>query len=226
MNIKLFQFPQKAEFGRVVPKSKIYEHARPTRSVRQRFVDEVSQIVWQYKLSPETINLPARKAVPEIQVFGITLKSEELSESVLRAIDKAIPFPILFELTSVGSKQQERINTVMAYKRPSDAETSGWVVDAYFESGWQSASTARQPLPVASHLGGLYEQLLRTLITLPAREGESLRKQVERIAAIRSKESQRKKLEQQLKREPQFNRKVELNGQLRRLKDKLDSLRR
>ena len=39
--------------------------------MKDLFVAQVEQIVWQYKLAPETINLPATPGVPEIQVFGI-----------------------------------------------------------------------------------------------------------------------------------------------------------
>ncbi len=102
----MIQYPKQSAFGKVLPKSKIYQHARVTRRVQQCFVDQVSRIVWQYKLSPETTNLPARAGVPEIQVFTIVLKTEELNEDVLRCIDKAISFPILYEVTFEGGSKR------------------------------------------------------------------------------------------------------------------------
>src|SRR5690242_4951513 len=111
MSSALFAYPKQAAFQRVLPKNKIYEHASPSRAVRERFVAEIGQIVWQYKLSPETVNLPARSGVVEIEIFGIALKTEEISETVLRCIDKAIPLPIVYELT-----YNNRIKTTMAYK--------------------------------------------------------------------------------------------------------------
>jgi hypothetical protein len=219
MSAALFAYPKQAEFNRVIPKSKIYEHARPSRSIRERFVAEVDQIVWKHKLSPETVNLPARPGVPEIQVFGVLLKTDELSESVLRTIDKAIPFPIFFELS-----HGKRIKSTAAYKRPSDADSAKWVVDAYFETPWLPADCGREPLPVALDLFGLYEQLLRRHIGLAQLPGESLKAQVERINLIRSKEAECRKLEARLQQEKQFNRKVELNRELRALKNELNSL--
>jgi len=215
----LFAYPKQAAFNRVLPKSKIYAHAKPSRSVRERFVAEVDQIVWKFKLAPETVNLPARPGVPEIQVFAITLRAEELSESILRTIDKAIPFPIFYEL-SHGAK----IKSSAAYKRPSDADSAKWVVDAYFETEWILAEPPRDALPVALDLAGLYEQMLRRHITLPARQGESLKAQVERINMIRSKRAECNKLEARMQQEKQFNRKVELNRDLRTIKDELNSL--
>lgn len=220
MSSPLFAYPKQAEFGRVLPKTKIYEHARPSRSIRDRFVEEVGQITWQYKLAPETINLPARASVPEIQVFGVVLKTGDLSEGVLRCIDRAIQFPIFYELI-----HENRIKMTAAYKRPSDADTSGWVVDAYFETPWCPADSPRRPLPVALHLAGLYEQMLRAYIDVPARDGETLKAQVQRIAEIRTKEKECQKLEQRMRQEAQFNRKVELNSQLRELTQELTALR-
>lgn len=215
----MFAYPKQAAFGKVLPKSKIYQHARPTRRVQKCFVEQVSRIVWQYKLSPETINLPARAGVPEIQVFSIALKAEELDEHVVRCIDRAISFPILYEVTF-----EDRIKEMAAYKRPREADSAKWVVGDYFETEWQPTKTERSPLPVALDLAGLYEHLLRRLMPIPARNGESLKAHSERLATIRGKERERDKLEARVKKEKQFNRKVELNAELRTIKNELESL--
>ena len=219
MSPPLFLFPNQAEFNRVLPKSKIYEHARPTRSIQELFVAQVEKIVWKYKLSPETINLPASPNVPEIQIFSVSLKTTELSESVLRTIDNAIPFPIFFELS-----HGKQIKPIAAYKRPNNADSTKWIVDDYFDMSWQPLEISRDPLPVALDLASLYEQLLRRHISLPARSGESLKDQVQRANVIRTKESQSRKLETRIQQEIQFNRKVELNRELRELKNELNSL--
>ncbi len=80
---------------------------------------QVDQITWKYKLAPETMNLAATKAVGEIQVFGISLRNGKLDEEVLRAIDRAIPFPLIFELSWSGKRK-----AVAAFKRSSDADAT------------------------------------------------------------------------------------------------------
>ena len=106
----LIAYPKQAAFGRVLPKNKIYEHSGANNRLKNLFVEQVEQIVWQYKLAPETVNLPARPGVPEIQVFSIQLKTPELHEDVLSCIDGAVQFPILFELHQ-GQGDREQINT-------------------------------------------------------------------------------------------------------------------
>lgn len=216
----MFAYPKQAEFNRVLPKSKIYAHAKPSKAVKGLFVSQIGEIVWKYKLSPETINLPARHGITEIQVFEIALKGEELDEDVLRTIDRAIPFPILFQLTHADS-----IRFATCYKRPSDADTSKWVIEAYFHTDWfHPSSFILHPLPVALDLASLYEHLIRRHLPLPQRSGESIRDHVARHTAIQAKEKECQQMEARLNREKQFNRKVEMNAALRSLRAELDSL--
>jgi hypothetical protein len=218
VNNAMFDYPKQAEFNRIVPKAKIYAFAKPTRAVRNRFVSQVAEIVWKYKLSPETVNLPARQGVQEIQIFVIALKTAELAEDVLRAMDRAIPSPIFFDLTFDG-----RVKFTAAYKRPG-ADPSKPVVDVYFETDWQAAGIVRPPLPVALDLAGLYAQMLQSLLPVSARAGEPIQTQVERARLIRLTENECRRLEARIHKEGQFNRKVEINSELRRCKAELDQL--
>lgn len=211
----LFDYPKKAAFGRVLPKSKVYAFGKANRRLRDLFAEEVHQIVWRFKLAPETTNLPAAPGVSEIQVFGLELKPgvEHPTEGLLHCIDKAIAFPIFYEAVVQGDS--EHVKVLAAYKRPSEADAAKWVVGEYFSTEWQPQSTPRSPLPVALNLAGLYEQMLRQLIPLPVRSGESLQGLVERYETATAKRRECDMLEAQLKREKQFNRKVEINAQLR-----------
>jgi hypothetical protein len=217
--VALFVWPSKAVVARPVAKAKIYVHAKPTAALRALFVDQVESITWAYKLAPETINLPAKPDVPENEVFEIALKLPDVNHSVLRCIDKAIPFPILFVLRHDGHSQP-----VAAYKRPSDAASGQWVVGDYHAAPWQKDGVACPGLPVALDLQGLYEQLLRQHLAVPARSGESLRDQLDRLSALAAKQTAVAKLEARLVAEKQFNRKVKINGELRTLRDEVNRL--
>ena len=214
-----FAWPAQAAVNRPVPKTKIYAHAKPTAALRALFVDQVESIIWAYKLAPETINLPAKPDVPEIEVFEIALKLPDVSHSVLRCIDKAIPFPILFVLRHDGRSQ-----AIAAYKRPSDAASGQWVLGDYHAAPWQKDDAPRAALPVTLDLQGLYEKLVRHHLAVPARPGESLRDQLDRLAALAAKQTAATKLEARLAQEKQFNRKIEINAQLRAVRTELHAL--
>lgn len=212
----MFAYPKQAEFNRPVPKTKIYAHARPSKRVKELFVAQVGEILWKYKLSPETINLPPRKGINEIQVFELALRTPQLDPAVLQAIDKAIPFPLVFQLTYEG-----QVSFAASHKRPSEADASKWVIEASFLTELQPLDAERPPLPVALDLAGLYEQIVRRHIPLTPRAGETLAEQVARYNALTAKRRAQRQLEARLAQEKQFNRKVELNAQVRQLNAEL-----
>ena len=215
----LFAYPPNAAFGRVLPKSKIYERAQPTAKVKELFVRQVEQIVWQYKLAPETINVEGTLAAPEIQVVSITLKNDELKLDVLHCIDQAIPFPLIFELHHAGN-----VNPIATYKRPNEADATKWVVSQYFSPGWMPEDAQRQPLPVVFDLEALYAQLLAPLLPYPPRHGETLQEQVDRMEQIGQLQRELERCETRLAKEKQFNRKVAINAELRKLRIRLEWL--
>lgn len=219
----LFAYPKQAEFGRVLPKNKIYEHSGANTRLKDLFVEQVEQIVWRYKLAPETINLAAKPGVPEIQVFAIQLKTPELHHDVLRCIDGAVQFPIIFELAQ-GQGTVARTQVVATYKRPSDAVAAKWVCSEYFESASMPATAERAPLPIALDLASLYGQVLQALIPLASRPGEPISALVSRAEHVAAKQRDIQKTLARLTKEKQFNRKVEINATLRQLQNELQGL--
>ncbi|SEH05230.1 DUF4391 domain-containing protein [Candidatus Venteria ishoeyi] len=217
----LYNFPKAATFGRMLAKSKIYDHATPSSKVKELFVKEVEKIIWSHKLSPATINLPASDGVHEIQIFTILLRTGELSQEVLHTIDKAIPSPILFELKYGG-----KIKYAASYKQPSEADKSKWVLSSYFLSDWVKEDGPSTELPVVLNMGTLYQSLLTSISPLPFRQGEKLDDLVSRVDLLRVKEREAEKVESRIKKEKQFNRRVELNRTLNALKQEIEQLRK
>ena len=215
----MFAYPAKAEFNRVLPKVKIYANAKPSKRVKALFVSQVGEIVWQYKLSRDTVNLPPRDGYTEIQVFTISLKEGELAPEVLQVIDRAIPYPIFYCL-----EHGQRLKLVAAYKRPAADGSNKWVTGTYFETGWSDGTEVPLPLPVALDIKALYEQMLLAYVDLPPRPGETLAELVERIAAIHGCRREIQVLEARLRKEKQFNRKVELNTRVRAIRERLQEL--
>jgi len=219
MTAAFFDYPKAAAFGRVVPKTRIYGHAGAGAALKDLFVTQVDQIVWKFKLAPETINLAATRAVSEIQVFGISLRTNKLDEEVLRAIDRAIPFPLLFELTWSGKRK-----AVAAFKRPSEADSTKWVVSEYFATDWTPDDAPRQALPIALNLGGLYDTILTAMMPASKATGEDIQTRVARMEAIRAKTREVDRIKARLGRERQFNKRVAINTELRAAKQELERL--
>jgi len=217
----LYRWPEAAKFGRRVPKEKFYEHGTVSTAVREKFINEVQRITWAYKLAEATINLPGTSAVPEIQVFTIDAKTDDVSEGVLGAIDKAIPFPIIFEIARQRGEQPEA-RTVAAHKQLG---TGTLKISAYYSTAWQPGGTRRQAMPTAITLPALYAALLQPLTPITARPGEEMSDVADRLAAVRKLEREVASLERKLRTEPQLNRKVELRRTLKTKQHELEQQR-
>lgn len=86
------------------------------------------------------------------------------------------------------------------------------------------ATAPAMPLPVALNLKALYEQILLACIDLPPRAGEKLDVLVERVRMIRKCRRDLAALAAKMNSEKQFNRKVDLNAQVRKMQKILKSL--
>ena len=216
----LFRWPEAAAVGRVIPKERLYAEAGVTKAVRQRFIDEIQRVRWAYKLSEESLRLRGREGVTEVQVFQIELKGAEVSDSVLTAIDKSVPSPIIFELRR-GSTARAEVQLAAARKEPGPR---GPKLSSYFRGGWVPASVERSALPPAIDLPGLYSQLLTALMPMQSRPGEGLSEAIARMTRIRKLERDIGELDRGVRTEPQLNRKVELRKELRTRQAELDTL--
>lgn len=235
---KPIKFPESTWVGRVIPKVKIYEAANVNSSLTTLFVAQVEQIKWAYKLSAKILNIEPSKAVPEIQVFEITLKTDTLDEKVLGAIDKAIPFPILFKLQKDLGSERTEIQYAAAYKRPSQADNSKWTTTFYVYSDWLIEDPAPEHgnengshqfswrgLPPVTSMSKLYRAILGWLIPYLMKDGETLENAMQRMEDIAKKEREYQRLQKKLNTEKQFNRKVAINRELRGLERTLSALK-
>jgi len=215
----LYAYPKSCAFGRVVSKAKLFAAARAGASLRDKYIEQITQIRWAYKLYPEGLNLTASQAVPEVQIFTVALKTPDLDQTILSHIDKAVTYPIIFEVSYEG-----RVKIIAAYKRPSDAGRGLWVSSDYFETEWQNNQAPRAPLPIALNLEGLYSQLIRALMPYPAKGTETVQAQADRIAEIKAQERTCEQLKSKVNKEKQFNRRVAFNQDLKIAEMKLSDL--
>jgi len=213
----LYRWPAAAQFGRVVPKTKFYEHGSVSTAVRDKFVAEVQRITWAYKLAESTINLPGSAEVPEIQVFHIEAKGDDVSEPVLIAIDKAVRTPILFEIHRANG----HVRMTAALKFVDGKAKLG----TYHSTSWLTKESERQQLPAAITLTALYTTLVQSLSPVSARPGEDLADAATRMEAVRKLEREIASLQRKLRNEPQFNRKVEIRRVLKTRQAELEQQR-
>ena len=152
-----------------MPKTKFYEHGRcRIRASRTASSPRSQRITWAYKLAESTINLPGSAAVPEIQVFEIDAKGDDVSDDVLAAIDKAVQRPIIFEVSrgdgADGASAWSPPTSSSARARRSSAPTS--------RTEWQPADRRASAASDGDRPAGLYAALLEPLMPVAPAPGE------------------------------------------------------
>ncbi len=222
-----YRFPESTALNRRLPKDALYQRLNPSSALRQLFINQVQEIIWRNKLSADTMNIGTGGDYSELHVFDIELKNgvAELDEQVLREIDSLIVFPVLHRLTrKVGHNEQVQYH--LAYKAPTRESAEKIKVGRYFSSDWlaQPEQHNLHDLPIVLNVTQLYRQLLQPLLPIQLRADESIDECMNRVEELNKQQRQINKLQNQLLREKQFNRKIDLNRELRVLRQTLQTL--
>lgn len=211
--------PKSTEFNRRVPKQKFYENLTVSPAVKRAFAEQIKVIWWRNKIAAATMNLAAGETVTEIEVFEVCLSAPRLDEAVLRQIDREIPYHILFLLEYEGKYQ-----AWTAYKEAAGSGSNAFRVGAYYHTDWLEEAA----LPLKSdglNTDKVYENFVRQIAGEPlSQTGETLKESVERDKRRQALQKQIVALEKKVRREKQFNKQVQMNAEMKRLKKNLEEL--
>ena len=211
----MLNFPNSTEFSKRIPKQKFYDNLSVTPALKKAFAEQIKVIYWRNKIAPTTVNLAASDSVMEIEVFEIQLNTPELDESVLRRIDREIPYHILFLLEYSG-----QYSAVIGYKEASTSGKTAFKIDHYYSTDWMDEDL----LP--AHLDGLsmnavYENFVRQIAGggLADENGATLKESIEQQKQREQIGRQIVALEAKIKKEKQPKKKFELVQKLNAIKD-------
>ena len=219
----MITFPEHAKVGRIVAKENFY--GKTDTATKNLFQNEISRITWEYKLAPNTINLPAKKW-PEMEVFRIVLKNESISEKVLRTIDSMIPYPILFIIEKDKLKK-----AAICYKEQGQKNENVAKVDTYFYTEWNDERFQNlkiDGLDIDTVFGNFVRQIAgEEFVENKDISGEAARSVKEEVEALRERERTMRQiavLDRKIKAEPSLGKKQELAEERYRLKEYLKSV--
>ena len=212
--------PKSTEFNRRIPKQKFYENLTVSPSLKRVFVDQIQVIFWRNKIAATTINLAAGETVTEIEIFEVKLTEPKLDESVLRQIDKEIPYHIVFLLECDG-----RYQAWMAYKEAAVSGNNAFKVGTYYHTEWLEESELLLKVE-GLNIDKVYENFVRQIAgdVLQAEKQESLKESVNRDNRRQELQKQITALQHRIRKEKQFNKQMQLNTELKKLKKELEDL--
>ena len=198
----MFNLPEKTIVNKKIPKSKFYENLNISTKEKRLFIDEIESVVWLAKITPETVAVTGSAEIEEIEVIALNLYQDTCSEAVLKLINKAIPYHLVFVLR-FGEKEKYAVYH-----------------GKYFYSEWlkpENDLLSLQGFTLEDIWSGFVIQIggihLETDRTLDEQIAENERK--EKIL------SQIEKLERMAAKEKQPNKKFELHQEILKLKNNL-----
>ena len=198
--------PRSTQVNRRVAKEKLYQNATLAPQTREMIKDQIDSVFWRNKLADSTMAISAGETVAEIQIFEIQLRQRELDKRVLPAIAKAIPYKILFILV-FGDEAQLWI------------EAAGM----FYNTDWQPLGGFALKFE-GLNLDAVYENLARQISGGRLGTEGDIEEAVDRDKQRQRLERDIVALEKKLLREKQFNKQVELNGELKRLRAELERM--
>ena len=212
-----WEFPWATRFNKIVAKDKILKQTPASPAEKKLFRQQIQKVRCAHEITAESMNINSSNQVPKILVIQLASQVPEPDEKVLSCVDRAFGVPIVFDII-----HGKRSRYVACYRHRSGISETSWVFSAYFFGPWADRDASVCPLPLALSLDILYEKLLTCILPLPPRENEPFANLVERWEALQRLNQDMERLEARIKKEKQFNRKVDLNRSLNQLKKKLE----
>lgn len=213
--------PKSTEYGRRIPKHKFYENIAVTPVLRKAFSEQIEAIYWRNKIAPSTVNLAEGAEVTEIEIFEIKLRAAELDENVLRRIDRAVPYHIIFILEHEG-----RYRAAAGYKEAAASGAPPFKVSRYYYTGWTDGEGSLPLRLEGLTMDAAYDNFVRQTAgeALSADGGETLKASVERQIDTEQLQKKIAALENKIRKERQLNRRMEMNDKLKTLKKEVNNL--
>lgn len=192
--------PQSTKVNRRISKEKLYANAKPTATVKDLIKNQIESVVWRNKLAENTLNIAAGERIEEIQVFEVAIRQKDLDKRVLPTIAKSIPYKILFLLTYQGKLQ-------------------AWmeVTDTFYCTDWFLEGNNVLTFE-GLNLDAVYQNLARQIAGGRLDGVEDLVEAVERDKRRQKLEREIAALEKKIMKEKQFNKQVEMSGELKALR--------
>ena len=222
-------YPPACKIDRVVFKKMFHDAGDLSRADKTLLTDSVDKITWAYNLKRENTMIPPYqdevRKYEEVQVMQVLLRQPKGIRRLAEIIMRAIPYPMLMVF-----EYHDRLAVALAHQRNSLADSAKntledlWISD-FLSLEDQLFSHLRHDRQRFNHFYDYYSDMVDVLCQAMARQAgapaEVTGKQSRDILnGMASLDAQIASLRAELKKETRFNRKMELNIQIKQLESK------
>ena len=212
----LLKYPQSTIVNRVVPKAMFYKFMDVSPRMKTRFVNDVVNITWLYKLSAATLHVADSDDMKEIEVFAVNLKQPDCPTDLFAFIDTNMPHHIVFILI-----HEDDAMLLVNYKEwANDAQTRFRITQAFF-SPWKPISEISLKVEGQS-LPRVYDNFVAQVSGIGEHKAGTMAEIVALKKQIAADESALLTLEKKMRREPQLDVQMRMNKLVKAKRQELE----
>ena len=215
----ILHYPQSTIVSRVVPKTMFYRFMEVNSRMKVRFVNDVANITWLYKLSASTLNVTDTEGMKEIEVFVANLKQPDCPTDLFTFIDVNMPHHIVFVLV-----HDENAMLLINYKDWTDDKHTKFRIRQSFASPWVAIADLKLSIEGQS-LPRIYDNFVAQVSGIGEHKAGALADIVTLKGKIAKAQKELEILEKRMRREPQVNLQMEMNAQVRKKRQELGELK-
>lgn len=233
--------PKSCALGNVIFKKTFTEQGDLSKSEKQLLSDQIEKVIWHYSIKPTNINIDAYKddqrEYPEIEVIEVKVASKDKVKKVIEMIMTTIPYPMILEVI-----YQDESLLALGDSVINQNDTSKNVLKEVIVTSWMHISnpdSKAHSFLEAIHISNLssrnlyklYQDLTGHLVRFNASlltkeyieevDAGTIKKQYDAIEALGK---QIEGLKSKIKKESQFNKRLELNVQIKRLEQQKEKM--
>ena len=203
----MYGLPQRTEINKPLHKTKVFEKFDLTASQRDSFDADISRMFITHVVAESTIpTIKAGNEIADFYIIEVSLKRREYAPKNIELLAKFIPRKILFVLHFEEKAQFAIHHTQLIC------------------SEWQQRDTLNIPL-VGLNFDAVWENIVATIGSITVQEGNTLTEQIKNDEQKTKLQKQIQLLQQKLNKEKQYNKQIEINAEIKRLKKQLNDIK-
>ena len=246
--------PKACLLGKRIYKKQFHDNAKLTSADKKALSEDVDTIEWRYTLKPSTINIPRyvteEQDYSEVALLHIRLKEARRHKLIGKLLQRSIPYPMILVL-----EYHDSLLIQLADKRINQADSEKLVIESFLDTGWISLAKPSdvqqqflQDFCVAgfsyANFHAFYQSIVQRVVALNCAKQTGTYTLLEsgngkvnsgkqepaarRMACLKKLdelEKQQISLRSALKKESQFNQRLELNMKIKKLAQEMDSVK-
>ena len=196
-----------------------YKFMEVNPRMKSRFVNDVVNITWLYKLSASSLNVTDTEDMKEIEVFVVNLKQPDCPTDLFSFIDTNMPHHIVFVLMHDNSAM-----LLINYKDWADDTHTKFRIRQAFASTWMPIADL-ELIVQGQSLPRIYDNFVAQVSGIGEHKAGSMADIVALKKQIATAEAELQSLERKMRKEPQLDKQLAMNKRIKEKKHVLLELK-